>query len=230
MDKSPPAPLQASDLLVILKLVAIGRPAAPVRLVAEALGLSKSAVALSVRRLETHGLLRGDGDARRVNKLALRECLESAIRWIAPAEVGGTEVGLLTAHAAPSLAARLIGAEDPVVIPLPSGSSRGRAVTPLHPLAPRAAARDAELYALLALVDAFRIGGARDREVASAELISTFARLIDHETVVRAEPGDMGSASSWRQGHMMPGCRPRRYRKTATAVYPRSNVDLRACR
>jgi DNA-binding Lrp family transcriptional regulator len=169
MDKPAPAPLQAIDVLVILKLAAIGRPDAPVRLLADELGLSKSAVALSVRRLEALGLLRGEGDARRINKLALRHCLEYAIRWIAPAEVGGSRVGLLTAHAAPSLASRLLG-DDPVVIPHPRGPSRGRAVTPLHPLAPRAAARDPKLHALLALVDAFRIGGARDREVASAEL------------------------------------------------------------
>ena len=169
MDKPAPAPLQAIDVLVILKLAAIGRPAAPVRLLADELGLSKSAVALSVRRLEALGLLRGEGDTRRINKLALRHCLENAIRWIAPAEVGGTRIGLLTAHAAPALASRFVG-EDPVVIPLAHGPSRGRAVTPLHPLAPRAAARDPKLHALLALVDAFRIGGARDREVASAEL------------------------------------------------------------
>lgn len=172
MDKPAPAPLQAIDLLVILKLAAIERPAAPVRLVADELGLSKSAVAVSVRRLEALGLLRGEGDARRINKLALRHCLEHALRWIAPAEVGRTKIGLLTAHAAPSLASRLLGDDDPVVIPLPRGPSRGRAVTPLHPLAPRAAARDPKLHALLALVDAFRIGGARDREVASAELLT----------------------------------------------------------
>jgi hypothetical protein len=76
----------------------------------------------------------------------------------------------LTAHSAPSLAPKFIGGDDPVVIPLPRGPARGRAVTPLHPLAPGAAARDPKLYTLLALVDAFRIGGAREREVAATEL------------------------------------------------------------
>lgn len=172
MDKPAPAPLQAIDVLVILKLVALGQPAAPVRLLADELGLSKSAVALSVHRLEACGLLRRDENGRRINRLALRDCLEHAVRWIAPAEIGGTRIGLPTAHAAPPLSARLIGGEDPVVIPLPRGPARGRAVTPLHPLAPRAAARDPKLHALLALVDAFRIGRARDREVASLELRS----------------------------------------------------------
>ncbi len=117
-------------MLGIVKLAAIGRAAGPVRLLADELSLSKSAVALSVHRLEALGVLRGEGDTRRINKLALRHCLEYAIRWIAPAEVGRIKIGLLTAHAAPSLAARLLGDDDPVVIPLPRRPSHGRAVTP----------------------------------------------------------------------------------------------------
>jgi DNA-binding IclR family transcriptional regulator len=76
MDKHAPAPLQPVDLLVILKLAALGRPSASVRLMAEEIGLSKSAVALSLHRLEALGLLVGEGEQRRINKLALRQCLE----------------------------------------------------------------------------------------------------------------------------------------------------------
>jgi DNA-binding Lrp family transcriptional regulator len=170
MDKPHPVPLQAVDLLVILKLAALGQPSAPVRLVAEQIGLSKSAVALSLHRLEALGLLRGQAGERRINKLALRECLEHAVRWIAPADIGPSRAGLPTAHAAPPLSSKLAGGDDPVVIPLPRGPARGRAVSPLHPLAPGAAARDPKLLVLLALVDAFRIGRARDREAAAAEL------------------------------------------------------------
>ena len=170
LDAACPAPLQAVDLLVILKLAALGSPLAPARLVAKEIGLSESAVALSLHRLETRGLLVEEGEHRRINKLALRRCLEQTVRWIAPAELGAAELGLLTAHSAPLLASRLIGDDDPVVIPLPGGPARGRAVSPLHPLAPEAAARDPKLYGLLAIVDALRIGGAREREVAAVEL------------------------------------------------------------
>jgi DNA-binding Lrp family transcriptional regulator len=170
MDTSHPAPLQAVDLLVILKLAALGQPSASVRLIADEIGLSKSAVALSLHRLQALGLLRDEGGTRRINKLALRECLEHAVRWIAPADIGPSRAGLPTAHAAPPLSSKLTGGDDPVVIPLPRGPMRGRAVSPLHPLAPGAAARDPKLLVLLALVDAFRIGRARDREVAAAEL------------------------------------------------------------
>lgn len=50
------------------------------------------------------------------------------------------------------------------------GPAHGRVVTPIHPLAPEAAAKDERLYRLLVIADAFRIGRARDREVARMEL------------------------------------------------------------
>jgi hypothetical protein len=157
------------DLLVAMKLaVSAGEPASG-RALSKGLGLPHSSVALSLHRLHALGLLRDDGQ---VNKLALRDCLQHAVRWIAPAEVGDFELGLLTAHAAPSMAAKLSGDDDPLVIPLPHGPKRGRAVTPIHRAAPAAAAKDAKLHQLLAVVDSFRVGGAREREVASAELRS----------------------------------------------------------
>jgi hypothetical protein len=90
-------------------------------------------------------------------------------RNVAPARVGDYELGLPTAHAAAVLAAKFTGDDDPVVMPLAHGPVRGRVVRPLHPLAPPAAARDPQLYELLAIIDVFRVGRARDRQVAAAE-------------------------------------------------------------
>jgi DNA-binding Lrp family transcriptional regulator len=157
-------------LLVALKLVARSDASIPVRRLADELGLSKSSVAIALRRLQGIGLLVVDHAKRRIHRLALRDCLERAARWAAPAVLGDWELGLPTAHAAPRLASRLRGDEDPVVMPLPHGPVRGHAVTPLHPNAPAAAQRDPTLYELLTVVDALRIGRARDREVAAREL------------------------------------------------------------
>lgn len=163
--------LTPADLLVVIKLAAHGGEAASVRRLEDELGLSKSAVASSLQRLARLGLVKVEGRSmRRVNKLLLRDCLEHAARWIAPAEIGDFELGLPTAHAAGALAEKLRGDGDPLVMPLPHGPMRGRVVTPLHPLAPAAAARDPKLYRLLAVVDALRIGRARDRRVAAEEL------------------------------------------------------------
>src|SRR5262245_59294480 len=46
----------------------------------------------------------------------------------------------------------------------------GHAVAPLHRSAPMAAKKNSRLYEVLALIDAVRVGGAREREVGSDEL------------------------------------------------------------
>jgi DNA-binding transcriptional ArsR family regulator len=168
----PTGAVQSLDVLILLKLVANEALNLSIRELARQLGsVSKSAVDISLRRLVSHGLLRIAPDgSRQVNRLAARELLERAIRWIAPAVIGPFELGLETAYAAAPLAQRLIGDSDPLVMPLPEGPVRGRAVKPLHPGAPTAAKNDPKLHELLAIVDALRIGRQRDREVAIQEL------------------------------------------------------------
>jgi len=168
--------LQPIDLLVALK-VAVDAPAVrSVRDLEEELGLSKSAVSTSLRRLRGLGLVREGEEGRRVPKRMLLECVEHVARWIAPATVGDYELGLPTAHSEASVRAQLLGAEaDTLVIPLPHGPVRGRAVSPIHPLAPAAAARDPRLHRMLALVDTFRVGRARERAIAARELRACLA-------------------------------------------------------
>jgi DNA-binding Lrp family transcriptional regulator len=162
--------VKSEDVLVLMKLAAAGRADATVRELEHDLGISRSVVSKSLRRLEAEGLLQRDGSNRRVNRLALKDFIAHGVRWVAPARVGEFELGLPTAHAGPSLAGKLRGDDEPVVMPLAHGPVRGRAVSPIHPKAPAAANRDPKLYRLLAIVDAFRIGRARDREVAAEEL------------------------------------------------------------
>src|SRR5689334_8584463 len=161
--------LKPADVLVLLKLAASG--AASVRTLESELGLSKSTVALSLRRLREADILTEDGErGLRINKLVARDFLVHRARWIAPAKVGDFELGLATAHTSEFLAHKLSGDPDPVVLPLPHGPVRGRAVSPVHPRAPATASKDPALLRLLAILDALRIGRARDREVAAAEL------------------------------------------------------------
>jgi DNA-binding transcriptional ArsR family regulator len=164
-------PLAATDLLVALKLAASGSQPASVRRLGHELGLSKSTVAMSLQKLRQMNLVKeNEKGERRLNRLALRDCLEHAARWIAPGTIGDYELGFFTAHSSEGLARKLSGDDDPLVLPVPHGPHRGRAVSPMHPKAPAAAARDPKLLRLLTLVDAFRVGRARDREAASQEL------------------------------------------------------------
>ena len=93
------------------------------------------------------------------------------LKYVFPARLGGPSRGVPTAWAAPILADRIVSSEtDRPVWPHGDGKARGPSVTPLYESAPDAAMRDPKLYELLALVDAIRLGGARDRKVATAVL------------------------------------------------------------
>jgi hypothetical protein len=65
----------------------------------------------------------------------------------------------------PGILARMFG-DPPLVWPHPEGKVRGESFEPLFPSAVDAARRDSKLYECLALVDALRIGRAREKKLA----------------------------------------------------------------
>jgi hypothetical protein len=75
-----------------------------------------------------------------------------------------------TAHAAPPLSAQISSEDLPPVWPDPKGTVRGLALKPLYRTVPKAAKSDPKLYELLALVDALRMGRARERKLAEEGL------------------------------------------------------------
>lgn len=88
--------------------------------------------------------------------------------------------GTPTAWAAPVMETQITGAPDSLPVwPNPDGKVKGVAVAPLYAGAVKAAQADQKLYALLALVDAVRIGKARERNLAERELE---LRMEQHET------------------------------------------------
>jgi hypothetical protein len=133
---------------------------------ATALGASPSQVHTSLKRLEAGGLYRAADRSLRVHAF-LRFAIHG-VPVVFPAHVGDVAVGMPIAHAAPPLSDCLVYSE-PYVWPTGSGVA-GRAVLPLHPGAPHAAAGDPALYQALALLDALRVGRARDRRLAAEHL------------------------------------------------------------
>lgn len=162
--------LNGLDVLLALKLAVLREGAKPsLDDLREQLDAPRSSLSLAEHRLRSHGLLRPE-KGRHVNRLALIDFLENGLRWLMPARPGPIELGIPTAHSAEPLAKHLAGDDDPVVMPLPGGPVRGRAIEPIHKSAPRAAELDPQLHQLLALADALRSGRARDRNLASKEL------------------------------------------------------------
>jgi hypothetical protein len=74
-----------------------------------------------------------------------------------------------TAYSAPPLSGTF-GSEDPVVWAALDGEVKGQEITPFHPKQVYAAKEDYNLYELLALTDALRIGKAREKRIAEATL------------------------------------------------------------
>jgi len=135
--------------------------------VAEDLGIGVGTAHRSVGRLQASGLVL---PSRTVQRRALLDVLLHAARHVYYVEPGGLTRGVRTADAAAPLASMMTPSDPPPVWPDPLGDSRGYSIKPLHESVPRAAKRDPELHALLALVDALRIGQARVRNLAATAL------------------------------------------------------------
>lgn len=162
-----PESLNPSDLAVALYLALY--PGARYESIARGLGIGVASAHRSVARLEASGLLLPS--FREPDRPALMGFLRHGVRHAFFARPGGETPGVPTAHSAPPLSATIVS-ERPVVWPSAHGSARGSAVTPLFSGAVDLPVRDPELYGILTLVDALRMGGARERAMA-ADLLET---------------------------------------------------------
>lgn len=157
--------LKAQDIVVLLK-VAVADPGWSFAQLAEELDLSASAVHRSLGRAADSGLY--DPRRRRVKAAELREFLVHGVRYAFPSVSRGEARGVPTAWGTEPLMREFSssGRNDPVW-PYAQGKARGIALDPLYPNVPGAAVKDDSLHQLLALVDAIRVGGARERSLAA---------------------------------------------------------------
>lgn len=159
--------LRPGDVPVALRLVQV--PGEGYEALADAIGASLGAAHKGVRRLEEAGLV--IPDAREVDRRSLLEFLVYGIRYAFYAVLGPEGRGVPTAHSAPPLADEIV-AESAYVWPSVTGSIRGTTITPLYPGAPQTARTAPEVYCALALIDALRVGRARERKLAAQHLES----------------------------------------------------------
>lgn len=163
--------IKPQDIVLLLKLISIDNPEWNQKPIAEDLGMSQSEVSESVARSKYAGLL--DPKGKQVMKLSLFEFLQYGIRYVFPQAPGAIVRGVPTAHSASPLK-ELIQSEEQFVWPYGKGKVRGQAIMPLYASVPEAALKDAKLHQLLALVDALRVGRAREKELAVLALKKQF--------------------------------------------------------
>jgi hypothetical protein len=143
----------------------------------EMLGMSNSEAFKATRRLIAAGLVEPSG--WRPLRVPLYNYLVYGVPRAFPGKLGGPTRGIPTAWAAPALTSLLPqGSDLPPVWPWRDGLARGYSVEPLFGSVPIAVENLPSLYETLALVDALRIGRARDREIAA----ETLKKLLLHDS------------------------------------------------
>lgn len=144
-----------------------------VRALQASLGISKTEVASALKRCQQIGLLRVDPDTQRprVNSKALLGFVEHGLRYVFPVKPAEIVRGIPTSFSAPILEGRLMSGGDLIhVWPDAYGARKGQSIAPLFKTVPGAVKKDPLLYEYLALIDAVRLGNAREANLANKML------------------------------------------------------------
>jgi hypothetical protein len=157
--------LKSQDVLVAVRLAIPSERAWSYPDLAAALDMSASEAHAAVKRASACGLV--DGGIRRARRAALLEFLVHGVQYVFPGVWTGLTRGVPTSYAAPPLSRTIVGSELPPVWPHPEGGTRGQGLAPIYRSVPGAALRDPEFHEWMALIDAIRVGRARERELAS---------------------------------------------------------------
>ena len=165
--KSEQAIMRPHDIVVLLKIISYGDEPWLQKPMADDLVISQSELSKSIARSKNAGLL--DDTGRKVRRLALMDFLQSGITYVFPQHPGPLVRGVSTSHSASPLKEK-IQSDESFVWPSARGKVKGQAIVPLYKSVPEAALNDPKLHELLALVDAIRVGSARELKIAVSEL------------------------------------------------------------
>lgn len=159
--------LKPQDIVILLKIISLGKKQWFHHTIANELGMSQSEVSQSLNRSKYACLI--DGARKSVNKLALVEFLLHGIAFAFPQQPGAIVRGVLTAHSAEPLNKEIHSTEK-YVWPYAKGKDRGQTIEPLYSTIVEASLKDRNLYELLTMVDAIRVGRVREKKIAKKEL------------------------------------------------------------
>jgi hypothetical protein len=127
---------------------------------------------MALERLRISGLLASD--KRKPNSASILEFLIHGLKYVFPAQLGTISRGIPTAHSGAKLSQKIVS-DTNYVWASEEGTIKGIMVSPLYDSVPYAAIRDPKLHNLLALIDAIRIGRAREKNMAIKELEKEFS-------------------------------------------------------
>lgn len=153
--------MRPQDIVILLKIIALGDRDWYNKDLASQLSISNSEVSESLNRSLVANLI--EKDKKTVCKEALLEFLVYGLKYAFPAKTGRLIRGMPSGYSAPVLSNDFV-VDDPHVWPAKGHSTKGIAIDPLYKTVPNACVEDSNLYDMLALIDALRIGE-RDEQV-----------------------------------------------------------------
>jgi predicted transcriptional regulator len=160
--------MRPQDIVVLLKIIALGSEEWFIMDLAYSLKISQSEVSEVLNRCKIAGLI--DSKKRKVHINSFIEFLIYGLKYVFPAEPGNIVKGIPTAHSAAPINEHISEGADVYVWAYAKGSKRGQAIEPLYKTLPAIVQEDELFYELLAIVDTIRVGRAREIKIAIDEL------------------------------------------------------------
>ena len=150
--------LRSGDVAVALRLVS--QPLEGYESLSDALGIGTGSAHRAVKRLQKAQLV--TPDRRIVLRRHLEEFVVHGLRFSFYAVPRAETLGVPTAELP-----EFVGDQRTFVWPAAQGTRRGTGIAPLLPQAVELPERDPATYRALSLIDALRVGGARERKAAA---------------------------------------------------------------
>lgn len=155
--------MRPQDVVVLLKLVQVQDSSWTQLSLSRELFMSQSEISSSIARSSYARLIFDKG--RMVQRQALVDFIQYGLAYVFPQQPGMVQRGFPTAHSAAPLSEDIVS-DEKYVWPSVKGTARGHSILPLYPSVVQLIQSDPQLYELLALVDAVRVGRARERNLA----------------------------------------------------------------
>jgi hypothetical protein len=165
--------MRPQDILILLKILTISHDNWMYKDIANELHISSSEVSEALNRCKIAKLI--DSSKRIIHRAALKEFIIHGLKYVFPIEPGSIVKGVPTAHSAPPLNKTIVQGENAYVWAYSNGTKRGLQIEPLYKSVPNLVENDKKLYEILALVDAIRIGKAREYKIA----VEIIEKIID---------------------------------------------------
>lgn len=155
--------LKGIDNVVLVALVEWAGHFESQAALASELRISQAGLTRSLNRLDFTRLIRRSDLS--VMKPNVEEYFVHALQYVFPVRLGSLVRGVPTAHSAPPLSDE-IAAQENYVWPAEFGKVSGLEIVPLYDKVPALCVAHPEFHPVFAILDALRIGRARERELA----------------------------------------------------------------